>query len=98
MTHYKTIVKPSVYDDLELICEYYDSLKIIGLTQRFLEDYSDTLDRLSIFPKYEIKYDNIRLMKFSKFPYYVHFQVNDLKNTVIIIAITHTSKDFLNQN
>ncbi len=93
MTHYKIKVKSSVFNDLDLICEYYNSLNIIGLTQRFLDDYSETVDILSIFPKFEIKYDNIRLLKFSKFPYHIHFQVDESIKTVFIIAITHSFKD-----
>jgi plasmid stabilization system protein ParE len=94
LNRYKVVVKPSVKYDLNEICEYYETLDIEGLSERFIDKINETIDLLSLFPKFEVKYDDIRLIKVLKFPFYIHFQVNEIQKTVFILAVTHTSKDF----
>jgi hypothetical protein len=42
---------------------------------------------------YAVKYDDIRCMSIEKFPYLVHYRVNEQTKTVKVEALFHTSRD-----
>ncbi|WP_092173653.1 type II toxin-antitoxin system RelE/ParE family toxin [Cyclobacterium xiamenense] len=41
--------------------------------------------------KFQIRYGSTRISFLRKFPYGIHFQIND--NQILILAIFHTSQD-----
>ena len=43
--------------------------------------------------KTQIRYGNTRIFLLEKFPYGIHFPVNETKKHVLIVAVFHTSKD-----
>ena len=58
-------------------------------------DFKETLKSIQEDPlKYQIRYNDIRVKLLRKFPYLIHFSVdNDL---IFIKAIFHTSRDHSN--
>ena len=45
---------------------------------------------------FEIKYLNTRIAFTKKFPYGIHFYVNEIEKTIVIIAILHTKQNIEN--
>jgi plasmid stabilization system protein ParE len=82
-------VKP----DIKGAKEWYKSQKD-GLEKRFIHDIKASIIRLQKNPlKYEVRYRNIRIAYPDVFPYAIHFYIDELKNRIVIIAITHQHRD-----
>ena len=58
------------------------------LAERFLTDYQNHLKTLKTIPYFEIKYQEIRKISLKKFPYTIHFSVDELSELVLIHAVT----------
>jgi hypothetical protein len=73
--------------ELDEIIYYYENIQN-GLGNRFLTDYENLLDILESYPFFEQKYNIMRQLPFKKFPYTIHFQVDEFENIVYIESIT----------
>lgn len=73
--------------ELDEIVFYYENIQN-GLGNKFLKDYENLLDILESFPFFERKYNIMRQLPFKKFPYTIHFQVDEFENIVYIESIT----------
>ena len=73
--------------ELDEIIFYYENIQN-GLGNRFLMDYENLLDILESYPFFEQKYNIMRQLPFKKFPYTVHFQIDEFENIVYIESIS----------
>ncbi|TPG44689.1 MULTISPECIES: hypothetical protein [Flavobacterium] len=80
--------------DLEAdeIAEYYESLSN-GLGTKFFNEYQDYVETLKTFPFFEEKYNTVRILPLKKFPYSVHFTVNENEKSVSVYAVTSNHQD-----
>ncbi len=80
--------------DLEVdeIAEYYESLSD-GLGTKFFNEYQKYVDTLNTFPFFEEKYNFIRTLPLKKFPYTIHFTVDEINKIVAIHAVTSNYQD-----
>ena len=63
------------------------------LEKRFIEAIEITIIRLQAWPKaYAIRYKNVRIAHPPIFPYAIHFYIDDIENTIVIIAVVHGRK------
>lgn len=67
------------------------SEKVLG--EKFLLDYENQLNTLYNFPFFEEKYNIVRVLPLKKFPYLIHFTVNESEKTVSIQAVTNNHQD-----
>lgn len=66
---------------------YYENIKI-GLGEKFVLDYENHLNTLNNIPFFEEKYNVIRILPLKKFPYSIHFSVDEDSKIVSIHAVT----------
>jgi len=80
--------------DLEVdeIAEYYESLSN-GLGTKFFNEYQDYVETLYTFPFFEEKYNIIRTLPLKKFPYTIHFTVDEVNKMVTVYAVTSNYQD-----
>ena len=80
--------------DLEAdeIAEYYESLSN-GLGTKFINEYQDYVETLKTFPFFEEKYNVVRTLPIKKFPYTIHFTVDENEKIVSIQAVTSNYQD-----
>ncbi len=79
-------------NDIQKALNYYDKIdKSIG--DKFLNFLDKTITTIGNNPFYQIRYSDVHCLLVKKFPYMIHFQVNEKTNTVIIRAIINTSKN-----
>lgn len=80
--------------DLEAdeIAEYYESLSE-GLGTKFFNEYQDYVDTLYTFPFFEEKYQIVRTLPLKKFPYTIHFTVDEVNKIVSVHAVTSNHQD-----
>ena len=76
--------------DIHDIAEWYDTQKA-GLSDRFKNAVIKQIDYLVENPQlFSIRYQEIRCMIVRKFPYMVHFYINEELTTVNILAVIST--------
>lgn len=72
--------------------EFYDSQQA-ELGFEFLFAFSELVDFLQLFPKFRIRYDKIRCAQVRRFPYLVHYSLDETNKQISIHAVLHTSRD-----
>ena len=77
-------------DDILNAFEYYNEQQK-GLGKRFVREVDKGVLAISKNPFYQIRYDDIRCFPLSKFPFMIHFVLNEKENMIEIYAVIHTS-------
>jgi mRNA-degrading endonuclease RelE of RelBE toxin-antitoxin system len=92
MKPYKVIVGSTALLDIQEITNYYNKClpKLGSRFQKVVKEQISTLKNSA--ESYNTRYSNVRCMLVRKFPYLVHFTIDDKKGTVEIFAVIHTSR------
>ena len=61
-----------------------------GLGQKCYHDFKAGLKDLEINPYYQIRYDSVRCLPLKKFPYMIHFHVEERIHLILIEAVIST--------
>ncbi len=84
---------PDFYNDIVEAVDWYNE-KQAGLGDRFFRIIKRQTAKLSTSAlHFAIKYDDIRCLTMDKFPYLIHYRVNEQTKTVKVEAMFHTSRD-----
>ncbi len=93
MKQYKVKIEPEALADIQDITDWYNKVQK-GLGKRFQNRVIKQINSLSRNPHfYAVRYKEIRCMIVKKFPYMVHFYINDENNTVEILAVISTDRN-----
>ena len=84
---FKVVIVKRTNLEIEEAFLYYENIRK-GLGEKFLLDYKDHLKTLNKFPFFEEKYNIVRTLALKKFPYTIHFTVDEFEKTVSIQAVT----------
>ncbi len=79
-------------DELQKQVDYYNEEQR-GLGKRFKDAVSDAIKSVRKNPFYNIRYDYIRCFPLKKFPFMLHFTVDEKEKIVFLHAIINTSKN-----
>jgi hypothetical protein len=74
------------------ISEYYESISE-GLGSKFYNEFQNYVETLKTFPHFEEKNNVIRKLPLKKFPYTIHFSMNEKEKIVSIQAVTCDYQD-----
>lgn len=90
---FKIRYNPEVYNDIRNAVNWYNQQQP-GLGRRFSISIKQHLNFLknsgSLFV---VRYDDIHCMPIRKFPYMVHYRVDEVHNTIKIEAIFNTNRN-----
>jgi len=93
MVKYKLVVTPKAIIEIQDAIDYYNSKKE-SLGRRFFDEMERQLNAISKNPQYRsIRYDSIRMARFNKFPYAIHYEIQQEK--IIVNAVLC---DYRNRN
>lgn len=92
MPHYKIRVEERALLDIQQAFDYYEEQQE-GLGIRFNQSVFHSFDVLSRNPFYQVRYDSFRCLPVKKFPYMIHFEVDEVNAAVIVYAIINTHLD-----
>lgn len=93
MKRMTVVFSPLALDDVGHAVEYYEE-KQTGLGKRFSGQLQLTLQSIKINPFFTTtRYDEIRCARIKKFPYLIHYQINEKESLVTIIAVYSTYKE-----
>jgi hypothetical protein len=93
MIKYQILIETDALQDIRNASEWYDK-QGFKLGHKFQEQVKKQINSLKISPlRYCIRYAEVRCMHLIKFPFMVHFSVDNQVQTVNIFAVTHTSRN-----
>ena len=91
---YKLVIKPEVYTDIQSGIDWYNS-KQEGLGRRFFEAIEKEYAVLKKAPVFQVRYDDVHCLPVKKFPYMIHFIVEEDAKVVVVLGVINT---YLNPN
>lgn len=81
------------FNDIQKTFEWYE-LQSEGLGLRYKMQTKKQINALKKDPYlFSIKYNSIRCRKIEKFPFLIHYEINEENKTVTVFAIFHTSRN-----
>ncbi|PBJ12724.1 type II toxin-antitoxin system RelE/ParE family toxin [Flavobacterium sp. ACN6] len=78
--------------EVDEAADYYES-KSKGVGKLFYLEFKSYRKTLENIPFFEEKYNTVRTLPLKKFPYTIHFKVDENKKTVFILAVTSNYQD-----
>jgi len=88
---YPIKINKRALNDIQKALNHYDKIDT-SIGDKFQNNLDKTVSTIASNPFFQIRYSDVRCLMITKFPYMLHFQVNEKKNIVIIRAIINTSK------
>lgn len=80
-------------NDIQETFEWYE-MQLKGLGLRYKTQTKKQINSLKKDPYlFSIKYNEIRCRKIEKFPFLIHYLINENTKTVTVFAIFHTSRN-----
>ena len=93
MTKYKIKIEPEAINDIQEATDWYNE-QLQGLGSRFQKQVIVKINSLKNNPStYAVRYTDVRCMIIKKFPFIVHFTIDENKKLVEVFAIFHTSRN-----
>jgi len=89
---YSLVIDPKAIEDIQQAIDYYDEQQS-GLGKRFESALNKRLLTLEKNPFFQNRYDQVRCLPMKRFPFMVHFTINEKQSIVTIRAVFHTSLD-----
>ena len=89
---YSIVIEPVALEDIQQGIDYYDEQQI-GLGEKFEVAVNKHLTALEKNPFFQVRYDDVHCLPVKKYPYMIHFTINEADNTVTVRAVFHTSLD-----
>jgi hypothetical protein len=87
---YKLVVQPAARIDIQDSIAWYNRQQK-GLGRRFHSTVKESFDHLRTNPFFQNRYSAVRCLPLKKFPFMVHFTVEETKKQVVVHAVFHTS-------
>ena len=87
---WKIQISPEARIDIQEAINWYNSRQK-GLGKRFFKEVKNSLSQLKRNPYYSVKYQQVRCLKVYKFPYLIHFVLDESNDAIIIPGILNTS-------
>lgn len=92
MTYSVSIDEAAEEDIRDAYLWYRDQKNSLG--NRFEEHVSKAVNSIRSNPlKTQVRYGDIRVFFLQKFPYGIHFQVDQNMKSILIVAVFHTARD-----
>ena len=80
-------------NDIQETFEWYE-MQLKGLGLRYKTQVKKQINSLKKDPYlFSIKYNEIRCRKIEKFPFLIHYLINENTKNVTVFAVFHTSKN-----
>ncbi|MBP4138067.1 type II toxin-antitoxin system RelE/ParE family toxin [Flavobacterium geliluteum] len=90
--NYSIKIDIDAFNDIQNTSEWYE-MQSKGLGLRYKNQTKKQINSLKKNPYlFSIKYDEIRCRKIEKFPFLIHYTIDDELKVVNVFAIFHTSR------
>ncbi len=91
MLKFKVQIDSDALHDIQEVTDWYN-MQSAGLGSRFQKQVKQQINSLKLKAGYySVRYSDVRCMTIKKFPFLVHYIIED--STVKIFAVSHTSRN-----
>lgn len=92
MTGYKVVLTLRARQDIQASIKWYN-IKQKGLGKRFHQFVTQAISTIQSIPFFQVRYLEVRCLKVKRFPYLIHYIIED--DTIYILAVisTHQNPD-----
>ncbi|NHN26929.1 type II toxin-antitoxin system RelE/ParE family toxin [Flavobacterium jejuense] len=87
---YAIVIEPRAISDIQDAIDYYE-FKKIGLGDYFYEIVDKTIQSLTDFSNYQIRYKDYHGLPMKIFPFIILYFVDELDKTIYIMSVFNTS-------
>lgn len=85
-------IEPEAHQDIQNGIDWYNEQKP-ALGRKFHAEVKAYFKKLKTNPFYQVRYDNVHCLPLKKFPYMVHFTINEKEKIVIVRAVFGTKEN-----
>lgn len=85
-------IDPAALLDIQKAIDYYNEQQD-GLGKKFESALNQHLVSLEKNPFFQVRYDQVHCLPVKKYPYMIHFTINETDKTLTDRAVFHTSKN-----
>jgi plasmid stabilization system protein ParE len=89
---YRIKIEPEAHQDIQEAIDWYNHQQP-GLGRRFHTEVKVSFKKLKIHPFFQVRYDNVHCFILNKFPYMVHYTIDEENKIIIVRAVFGTSRD-----
>lgn len=86
---YSLVLDPRVLEDIQKAIDYYDEQKQ-GLGLKFEAELNAHFKSILKTPFFAVRYDQIHCLPLKKFPFMIHYEIDEVYNLIGIRAVFHT--------
>ena len=95
---YRSIILPIAKADIRNSSIWYEAQQK-GLGKTFISIIRESIHFITTNPySFQIRFDEIRTAIVKKFPFLIHYLIDEDSKTIIIVAVFHTSRKPLDLN
>ena len=89
---YNIVIEPIALQDIQQAIDYYDDQQI-GLGEKFEATLNKHLISLERNPFFQVRYDDVHCLPMKKYPYMIHYTIDEAENEVTVRAVFSTHMD-----
>ncbi len=89
---YTILLDERATQDIQAAIDYYEDQQL-GLGEKFENTLNKQIQVLEKNPFFQLRYDNVHCLPVKKYPYMIHFTIDEERFLVIVRAVFHTSRD-----
>ncbi len=78
--------------DIQQAIDYYEEQQP-GLGERFEAHLNEYLAKLEQNPFFQIRYDDVHCLTLKKYPYMIHFTIDEDQKLITVVAVFNTSRN-----
>jgi hypothetical protein len=87
---FSLFIDPRAFQDIQDAIHFYEERKP-GLELDFMLELEYQFQILVKNPWFRVRYKQVRCLPLNKFPFMVHFILDEQQNSVIVLAVLNTS-------
>lgn len=85
-------IEPEAGEDIQEGIDWYNEQQT-GLGKEFHAAVKAHFQKLRTNPFYQIRYENVHCLPLKKYPYMIHFTINEESKVVAVHAVLNTARD-----
>jgi len=89
---FKIKAEPEAHDDIQDGIDWYNKQQP-GLGRKFHTEVKTYIKKLKTNPFFQVRYDDVHCFPLKRFPYMIHFTINETDKIVTIKAVFATKDD-----
>ncbi|MEQ8909133.1 MAG: type II toxin-antitoxin system RelE/ParE family toxin [Vicingaceae bacterium] len=85
---FSVVIDPNAILDIQEAIDYYDE-QLVGLGEKFEVNLNKHINSIKNNPYHQVRYDKVRCLPLKKYPYSIHFTIEEDKQQITIRAVFH---------